>query len=86
MNVLDKISLYGMAPVYSQRGKDKKALEKSLNMRLHPKRRARRRDSSASTKPWQGQKTSADVGQHGQVVILRKKDSQSEPFFEKTAP
>jgi len=47
---LAKISLYGMAPLHSQKGKTRKKLQQELSMRLHPKKQARRRTSGASTR------------------------------------
>ncbi len=43
MNTFDRLSLYGSTPCWSRKGKDKETLEKELNMRLHPKKRNRRR-------------------------------------------
>jgi len=47
---LDKISLYGMAPIHSQKGKSRKKLRQELSMRLHPKKHARRPTPGASTR------------------------------------
>jgi hypothetical protein len=56
-----------MAPTWSQRGKEKKALEKALNMRLHPGKRKRcRGPRHIHTLPEQGHKSLGEVGQNVQ--------------------
>ena len=66
MNCFEQIKLYGSAPCWSMRGKSKKALEQALNMRIHPKKRNRRRDPGASTRCQS--KASKPLGEVGQNV------------------
>jgi len=57
MNPLERIAVYGSALAWSRKGKSREQLNDELSMRLHPKRRTRRRTPGAAPRHWQGHKT-----------------------------
>lgn len=84
MNTFERLALYGFAPSWSRKGKSRKTLRKEFSMRLHPKRRDRRRDSGASTNWGGGQSVSGDVGQNRQRVVVLRKAQLTNPVLAET--
>jgi len=65
MNVFEHLRTYGSSVCWSRKGKSRKALENELNMRLHPRKRDRRRcPRRIHTLPEQGHKTLGEVGEN----------------------
>ncbi len=84
MNTYERLAFYGSAPCWSRKGKSSKTLRKELNMRLHPKRRDRRRDSGASTEWSKGQSGSDNVGQNRQRVVVLRRAQLTNPVLAET--
>lgn len=84
MNTFERLAFYGSSPCYGRKGRSRKALDRELFMRLHPRRRDRRRDSGASTNCGKGQSDRENVGQNRQRVVVLRKAQSTNPVFAET--